>query len=147
MRGCGLRQTVLTSLAVFLFGSCTAFCQTYKDQPDNLSKQIGELSNQGQYAEAIAASRRALTLAEGTHGPAHLDTGTALIKLGGLLAAQRHLAEAEPYYARAEVIFEEKARNGGGVDVAVKLNEIANFHFTQRRAARAEQLSKHALAI
>ena len=66
-----------------------------------------QLEAQGQYDEAAAVAKRALTLAEGSLNPDHPNVATSLSNLAWLYDNQGQYAQAEPLYKRALAIFEK----------------------------------------
>lgn len=116
------------------------------DELAGLLQQIGELQNQGNYAEAIPLSRRALAIVEKAFGPDHPDVGGRLNNLAVLLMNQGHFAEAEPIYKRSLAI-RERALGAEHPDVGVSLNNLGALYRNQGRYAEAEVLYKRALSI
>ncbi len=107
----------------------------------------------GNWPEAEAVFRRALTTAEGLGGPDHPAVADALNRLAALYASPigrvvlpAGLERAEPLFQRALAI-REKALGADHPAVAETLSNLANLYLTQRRYAQAEPLFQRALAI
>lgn len=74
---------------------------------EQLTVQAGQLSEAGQYAEAISLVQQALAIHERVLGPAHPATASSLSDLAALYRATGAYAEAEPLFQRALAIHEQ----------------------------------------
>ena len=103
-------------------------------------------STPGSIQEALAVARRALAVAQATHGPGHLDLANPLNNLGLLHLALGRPAEAEPHHKRA-LALRERWLGASHNEVAQSLNNLANAYENQGRYAEAEPLYRRAIAI
>jgi tetratricopeptide (TPR) repeat protein len=104
------------------------------------------LRRQGRFAEAVAADRDALRVAEQTFGPEHHATGYAMIHLGDHVSGvEQDFAEAERLYRRG---LELMARHFGDDSIRLihGLNSLAAL-LGSRGDTAAEQLYRRALTI
>ena len=101
---------------------------------------------QGTYDQAVIIARQALSIAEKTLGPDHLDVALSLNNLAFLYGTQGQYARAEPLHKRSLAI-SEKALGPDHVDVALSLNNLAFLYKTQGQYAKAEPLYKRSLSI
>jgi CHAT domain-containing protein/tetratricopeptide (TPR) repeat protein len=111
-----------------------------------LQRQVTDLTGAGRYSEALAASQRALSLAEKRLGPEHPAIMSWVNHIAYLNDQQGRYAEAERLYKRA-LAMREKALGLNHPDVAKTLNNLAGSYQEQRRYAEAEPLFRRALAI
>jgi CHAT domain-containing protein/tetratricopeptide (TPR) repeat protein len=143
------RFALATLLALLLsaqsIGAAPALAQT-SDDLAALNRQVVRLYQAGKLGEAIPIARRAVALAERTHGPSDPNVGTALNDLAELYRHQGRYAEAEPLYKRALAIW-EKALGPDHPGVGRSLNDLAVLYERQGRYGEAEKLYKRALAI
>src|SRR5262245_45487860 len=68
---------------------------------DTRNRQVEQLYNQGNYAEAFKLAEQTLALAEKALGPEHPDTLLSVNNLAALYQAQGRYSEAEPLLKRA----------------------------------------------
>jgi tetratricopeptide (TPR) repeat protein len=111
-----------------------------------LDTQIEQLQKQGKNNDALPVAQEALRIAEATFGTDHLNTATALNRLGFLYQNKANYAEAEPLYKRSLAI-REKALGPDHLDVSQSLNDLAGLYWDQGKYAEAEPLYKLSLAI
>ena len=113
---------------------------------EELYQQVIQLSNQGQYSEAIPSAARALAITEQAQGPLHPDTATSLNNLAGLYSDTGAYDKAGPLYERALAI-REQVLGATHPDTATSLNNLA-LHFSDTGAYdKARPLYERALAI
>ena len=116
------------------------------DEVTALNKQVKQLYDQGEYAEAIPLAGQYATAAKARYGEAAPEYATALGWQAQLLQATNRLAEAEPLYRRALAI-DEKSLGPDHLDVAIDLNNVAQLLQATNRLSEAEPLMRRALAI
>ena len=150
LRGCIVRACYILFLSSLLiasilpqFGSLPARAQGAADVK-TLLRESAQLYGQGKYAEAVAASRRALFLAEKMLGPEHPDTLSSLNSLALSYLAQGLYGEAAPLYLRA-LKGREKTLGPQHPDTLISTNNLANLYRTQGRYKKAEPLFLKAL--
>jgi tetratricopeptide (TPR) repeat protein len=90
--------------------------------------------------------RRALAIAEASHGPDHPNVAICLNNLAELLRTANRLTEAEPLYRRALAI-DEASYGPDHSNVAVSLNNLALLLHATNRLTEAEPLCRRALEI
>ncbi|MEB3358753.1 MAG: tetratricopeptide repeat protein, partial [Synechococcales bacterium] len=113
---------------------------------EQLSQEIIELGQQGQYGSAIPLAQRALGSLEQVLGNTHLRVADLLKVLGILHRFAGEYAIAEPLYQRALVI-EEASLDEDDSRIAGTLNALANLYQLQGSYMDAEPLFQRALAI
>jgi CHAT domain-containing protein/Tfp pilus assembly protein PilF len=111
-----------------------------------LNQQLGELYQQGRYAEAIPIAEKVLAIYEKAYGPDHPQVATSLNNLAWLYNALGDYAKAVPLYKRSLAI-REKTYGLDHPDVAQSLSNLAGLYYSLADYARAESLYKRALAI
>jgi tetratricopeptide (TPR) repeat protein/CHAT domain-containing protein len=132
----------LTSL--FLVGAAVA--QPSSNDLAALDRQIMQLYQSGNYAEALPLAKHAVALTEKAYGPNHPNVATALNNLASLYGTQGRYAEAEPLYKRALAV-REKALGPAHLAVAHSLYNLAGLYRNLGRYGEAEPLYKRALSI
>jgi esterase/lipase superfamily enzyme/Tfp pilus assembly protein PilF len=142
-----LRGAALIVLAALLVGagSTSATAQDTNDI-DALNRQVVQLYQAGNYAEAERNAERAVRLAEGKFGPDHPNVGVALNNLGQLYRAEGRYSEAEPFFKRALAIT-EKALGPDHPNVGAALTNLGQLYRAEGRYDEAQLLFKRALAI
>jgi tetratricopeptide (TPR) repeat protein/uncharacterized membrane protein YeaQ/YmgE (transglycosylase-associated protein family) len=98
------------------------------------------------YSEAEPLYRRALAVAEASHGPLHPDVARKMNSLAGLLEDTQRLQEAESLYRRALEI-NEASYDPPHPNVAASLNSLAQLLWVTNRPQEAEPLYRCALEI
>ena len=111
-----------------------------------LSNQVIQLYQAGKYLQALPLAQRALSLAEKTWGPSHLDVANCLINLASLYFSLEDYAHAEPLLQRALAI-REKALGTQHPDVAYSLTNLGDLYRAKGDYLRAEELLKRALTM
>ncbi|WP_375743614.1 tetratricopeptide repeat protein [Corallococcus interemptor] len=112
-----------------------------------LSGRLGLLiRHQGRLLEAKRWQEEALRLHEEHFGPAHRDTGRALLNLGGTLALLGELERAESVLQRALGILRQTL-GGDNLSVARALSNLAVVYFEWGHAARARQAAEEGWAV
>ncbi|MGO9518966.1 MAG: tetratricopeptide repeat protein [Candidatus Korobacteraceae bacterium] len=104
------------------------------------------LDDRARYAEAEPLYRKALTIAEKSHGAEHPNVASPLNNLATLLQETNRSAEAEPLLRRVIKIF-EAGYGLGHPNVATSLNNLAEVLRATNRLGEAEPLHRRALAI
>jgi tetratricopeptide (TPR) repeat protein len=111
-----------------------------------LNQQVNQLYHQGNFNEAIAIAKQALTLAKSLHPGDHPYVATSLNNLALLYNSQGRYSEAEPLYKQA-LEMRKRLFQGDHRDVAISLNNLAELYRTQGRYSEAEPLYKQALEM
>jgi tetratricopeptide (TPR) repeat protein/CHAT domain-containing protein len=111
-----------------------------------LNKQILQLHQQGQYAQALEMAIKALKLSEDTLGPEHPETATCLNDLGGMYQSLGDYTNAETMFERGLVI-REKVLGPEHQYTARNLMNLGSLYLQMGKYARAEPLLLRALAI
>jgi hypothetical protein len=88
---------------VLALSSCAAAPQPDEDW-NKLNDEVHALYEQGQYARAIVVAKKALEVAEKTHGPNHPNVASTLENLATVYRATDRAKEAEPLEKRAAEI-------------------------------------------
>jgi tetratricopeptide (TPR) repeat protein len=104
------------------------------------------LRERGQYSEAEALLKKALTLREQLLGPDHSDTAGVLNNLASVYWRQGKLELAELLYLRALDI-REKQLGTNHLDTAAVLSNLSLLYWQQKEYERAEPLAERALFI
>ena len=91
---------------------------------ETLNQEVLSLYRQGRYDRAVVVAKKALDVAEKSHGPTHPDVATSLNNLAELYRTQGQYAAAEPLYKRSLAI-NEKALGHTHPDVASPLQNLA----------------------
>jgi tetratricopeptide (TPR) repeat protein len=141
------RGTIATLALAVLFAA--AFVQPAPAQETNwkeVNNRAVQLYQQGKYAEAIAAAREALQVAETSFGPDHPNTALSLNNLASLYREQGQYAEAEPLLLRALAVL-EKLRGPEDLSVANAASNLAVLYQSEGRYADAEPLYKRTLEV
>jgi CHAT domain-containing protein/tetratricopeptide (TPR) repeat protein len=137
-----LRPVVLAFFLVL--GSAPAPAQA--PELSRLWRETDAFYARGAYAQAIEPARRALALAEESHGADHPSTAYSLLSLARVLREAGRLAEAEPLIVRAAAAY-ERAHGPEHPMVATALNNLAFLYEKQGRYAEAEPAYRRSLAI
>ena len=111
-----------------------------------LNNKLLELSNAGQYDEALPLAERALAIRERVLGAEHPGTADSLNNLALLYDNKSDYAKAEPLLQRALAI-REKALGAEHPDTAQSLNNLALLYDNKGDYVKAEPLYQRALAI
>ena len=111
-----------------------------------LNQQVGQLSQQGRFAEAAKLAERVLSSTKQIFGTNHPSVGEALNNLATLYVELGLYSKAEPLLQRGLAI-QEKASGPNHLSVATSLNNLANPHVKQARLAEAELYSQRSLTI
>ena len=111
-----------------------------------MSNAVSYLSSRARYGEAEPLCRRALGLAETTHGPDHEAVATTLNRLALLCRRRGQCQDAEPLYLRA-LETRERLHGPGHPEVAQSLNNLAALYYEEGRYADAKPLQRRALDI
>ncbi len=111
-----------------------------------LNQRVVQLSNAGQYAQAVTLAEEALTLARQLWGEEYPNIATSLNNLAGLYESQGRYAEAQPLYQQALEI-NKRLFAGDHPSVATSLNNLAYLYESQGRLAEAQPLYEQALAM
>src|SRR4030067_1141488 len=111
------------------------------DEWETLNKEVQSLYRQGQYDRAVPLAKKALAVAEKTHGPDHPKVATSLNNLAELYRAQGQYTAAEPLSKRSLAIVEE-ALSPNHPDVATSLNNLAALYLAQGQYTAARPPSK-----
>ena len=131
---------LLLSAAIGIF-SGAALAQT--PAPDALLARAEELSQQGEYDQAIRAASQALAAAEQAFGASDIRLAKPLKTLARLYELQGQDDKAETYYQRALSILESSASaDGDGIaELKARLAHIAAKHSQEAQlgAAKAAQ--------
>jgi len=104
------------------------------------------LRERAQYSQAEALLLHALTIAERTFGPDHIQVAQTLDNLAQLYRGQGRYQEAEPLYLRALAI-KERTLGPEHPETSTTLNNLAQLYRGQGRYQEAEPLYLRALAI
>lgn len=104
------------------------------------------LTKRGEYSEAEALMRRALSISETERENSCSDLATLKANLGALLHTTSRNSEAEPLL-RDALIADENVYGPSHPLVAVRLNSLAALLYTTNRLTEAEPLMRRALAI
>ncbi len=104
------------------------------------------LSGMGQYAEAVEAHERVLTIRERMYGPTSAQAADSLNNIGNAKLRQGHYAEAEDYMARAAGIQQQLKGNNSREFVFV-LNNLGVVYQAQGKFADAEKVRKHVVSV
>jgi tetratricopeptide (TPR) repeat protein len=142
------RRTVTFVVVIFgalLFADMPARAQS-SDDVGALNKQVDQLIQQRNYAEATALAQRALAASERQFGADHPNLGAPLRKLAWLYQYQGRYEQAEPLYRR-DLAINEKALGPDHLDVAAGREILAKLYRIRGRYSDAEQLLNSALAI
>ena len=129
-------------------------CAELIEQHQFVSPQAGHLLTyagaylleRGQYEQAEASLKAALTIREQLLGPDHLETIITLDILGNLYSLQGHYSEAETLLQQALTVREQQL-GPQHPDVATTLRELGETYTFQGRYEQAEQLLQRALEI
>ncbi|KOR38224.1 hypothetical protein AM228_02925 [Planktothricoides sp. SR001] len=111
-----------------------------------LNQKFVQLYNQGNFNEAIAIAKQALTLAKSLHPGDHADVALSLNNLAAVYNSQERYAEAEPLYIQALQMI-KRLFNGDHPYVAISLNNLAGLYRNQGRYSEAEPLYIQALEM
>jgi CHAT domain-containing protein/Tfp pilus assembly protein PilF len=115
-------------------------------EAEQLDRQVGQLYQEGRYAEAIAAAQQALALREQALDPTHPGIATSLNNLAVLYQAQGDYAQAEAYLLRALAI-REQSLPAEHPHIAQNFNNLAALYQEQGLYEEAEAYHLRALAI
>jgi CHAT domain-containing protein/Tfp pilus assembly protein PilF len=115
-------------------------------EANTLVDQVGQLVDQGRYADAVPLAQKALALRDAVLGPNHADVALSLNDLGELYDDQGLFSEAEPLF-KLSLAIREKALGPEADDVALSLSDLAGVYAAEGRYAEAEPLYKRSLAI
>jgi len=113
---------------------------------NNLTNNFVDQYESGQYAQAAVAAHTAYNLAESTWGPDDINTADSMLKLGIINETLGNLEQAKEYMLGSLVILETQL-DPNHEDVAVVLTNLANVHFEEKQADKAELFHKRALEI
>ena len=111
-----------------------------------ISTDVEQLLNHGNYAEAMPLAAQAAQMAEATFGSNDRKTVTSLNTLGDVYKHERKYSEAESQYQRALSI-QEKVLGPDHVDVAHTLNSLGDLYDDEGKYAEAEPQYQRALSI
>jgi tetratricopeptide (TPR) repeat protein/CHAT domain-containing protein len=131
-------------LAVASVVAAPAFAQ--ESQWKELDTQIEQLQKQGKNDESLPLAKEAVRMAEARFGPEHLNTATALHRLGAAFIALGSYPEAEPVLQRALAI-REKSLGPEAAAVAESLNLLGQLCYLKGDHKTAETFYKRALEI
>jgi CHAT domain-containing protein/Tfp pilus assembly protein PilF len=117
----------------------------------DLNRKVIQLHQQGKYAEATEAARRALAIRERLYPGDHPDLAQSLNNLGVLLDVRGRLDEAQPYYERAlamrQRLYPEGLYPDGHPDLAHTLDSLAALLRRRGRLDEALPYLERALAM
>ena len=116
------------------------------EEAKRLFQQVGQLYQQGKYAEAIPLAERIIAIFEKALGTEHPEITTFLNLLAILHQQQSNYAQAEPLYQRSLAI-SEKALGSQHPDVATILNNLAEMYRQMGNYTKAEPLYQRSLSI
>lgn len=142
-----LMNTLTKSLLLLLLvfgGSLSAYAE--EDNWGSLNNEAVALSQQGQFAAAVVAEKRALQLIQGIATSPPLDIAAIMSNLAGLYCAQKQYVLAESFLKRVLAIKEQIL----GQDhryVADTLSQLALVYRQTGREENAERFEKRAAAI
>src|SRR5437016_140612 len=125
--------------SLFLMVPPVTVCAQTDGNLEAFNRQVEQLYQAGNYAEAVPVAERYVALAKAQYGDDHTEFATAISWLGFIYRAQGRYAEAEPLHKHALAI-QEKALGPDHADVAASLNYLATVHQDQGRYAEAEPL-------
>jgi CHAT domain-containing protein/tetratricopeptide (TPR) repeat protein len=143
-QGNGHRITIVVILILASLISTPAPAQEARWK--ELDARVEQLYEQGKYNEALPVAEEALRVAEATFGAEHLNTATALSRLGWTYSALGKYDEAEPLYKRILAIGEE-SNVPDHPYLASILDNLAVLYIKKGKYAEAEPLFKRILAI
>jgi len=116
------------------------------EEAKRLFKQVGQLYQQGKYAEAIPLAEKILATFEKVLGTENPEIVTFINLLAVLHQQQGNYAQAEPLYQRSLAI-SEKALGSQHPDVAIILNNLAEMYRYMGDYTKAEPLYQRSLTI
>ena len=98
--------TFLSALLIWMFLSFDTSAQGQLEL-EALERQVADLVQVGQHADALPLAERALALAEHAYGVEAAEVAVALLGLGEVLSGLNRYADAEPHERRAVAIREK----------------------------------------
>ncbi len=116
------------------------------DDLDAINQRAAQLFQDGDYAEATNAARRAAEGARARYGDKHPEYAKALGRAGNTLLIVQHFTEAEPLFKDALAIA-TAAQPQDGAGLAQALEGMGAFNAWQGRFADAEPFFQRALPI
>ncbi|MFL6211964.1 MAG: CHAT domain-containing protein [Pyrinomonadaceae bacterium] len=128
------------------FSVYTAQAAAAYAQIEPLVQQAEQLEGQGDYRASAGVLRRALTLAEQTLGPEHVDTAALINNLALALKEAGAYAESESLYRRA-LALTEKLEGPESPPYALLLTNLGELYNLQGDYAQAEQTLQRATAL
>lgn len=137
--------TAATSVAALTLCS-SPLVQAQHAQWNQLNREATALYKQGNYGEAIAHTKQAISLIEKALGPDHPDIATSLNNLAALYAALGRYHEAELHHKRSLAIL-EKVFGPDDPFTATGISNLASVYAEQNRYAEAIPMHERALAI
>src|SRR5262249_22732441 len=111
-----------------------------------LVNRANHYRTRGKYSVSAALLREALSLAEATFGPSHLEVGKILNNLGVIHKYLARFDEAESLYRRAFDIFVESLGPDHS-DVATIYHNLGGLEHARGRYALGEPLARHSVEI
>ena len=128
-----------------LFGSSQKK-RSLEEQAEQLSQQIVQLYQQGQYDQALIIARQVIEIRRATLSEEHPDFATSLNNLAVLYDSMGDYAQAEPLYRQAMEI-RRTALGEEHPDFAQSLNNLAGLCAATERAKEALTLMTQAAMI
>jgi CHAT domain-containing protein/tetratricopeptide (TPR) repeat protein len=144
MRQAGWKRILPCVLLFAVLAAMPAQAETAAEL-EALNRQVVQLSNARQYAEAIALAERVLQARERLLGKDHPDTLTSVANLAALYRAQGRYSEAEPLYLRG-LAAKERLFGKEHPDTLTAVNILGLLYRAQGRNGEAEALYKRTLA-
>jgi CHAT domain-containing protein len=116
------------------------------DDLDAVNQRAAQLFQDGDYAEAATAARRAAEVARARYGDKHLEYAKALGRAGNTLLIVQRFTEVEPLFKDALAIA-TAAQPQDGAGLAQALEDMGRFNAWQGRFVDAEPFFQRALPI
>lgn len=117
-----------------------------KEISHGLSREFAWLYERGQYPQALAAAKRARSLARSLYGAEHISNADPLLKLGIIHQTLGQLASARGYFEESLQILRDN-HSQDSRHVAITLTNLGNLYFELGDYPASEQAHRQALAL